>query len=211
MQIKNIIFDLGGVIYDIRYENLSDAIKKYGVSAISGFYTKNFQTHEMDLFEKGLLSAAEYRDYLRKVSGVQLSDAEIDDVVNAVLLDVPKERVALLLALRHKYRLFLFSNTNEINYDCFTERLQKKFGFDIFKECFDHCYFSQLMHERKPEKAGFDMILKEQHLNPEETLFIDDILANVEGARKAGVKGHHLSEGSILDLFDEGFNLKIDQ
>ena len=96
MQIKNIIFDLGGVIYDIRYENLSDAIKKYGVSGLSGFYTKNFQTHEMDLFEKGLLSAAEYRDYLRKVSGLQLSDAEIDDVVNAVLLDVPKERVALL-------------------------------------------------------------------------------------------------------------------
>ena len=209
-QIRNLIFDLGGVVYDIRYENLADKLEEYGIQNMEGFYTKDFQTHWMDLFETGQLSAAEYRDYLRNLAHSDLPDEKVDEVVNAILIDVPKERVALLLALRQKYRVFLFSNTNEINYDCFTQRMRDKFGFDMFAACFEHCYYSHHLHLRKPDVRGFQIILEEQHLKPEETLFIDDIAKNAAGARKAGIHAHHLATGNILELFDEGFNLKID-
>ena len=208
--IRNIIFDFGGVVHDIRYENVVEAIARLGIEGMDGFYSKHFQTPEMDLFEKGLISPAEFRDYLRKTVQRPLTDQQIDDVMNAILIDVPKERVALLCALRHKYRTFLFSNTNQINYDCFTARLQKKYGFDIFEACFERAYFSQMMHTRKPSVDGFQMIVSENGLKPEETLFIDDIAANAEAARKAGLHSHHLTESDISCLFDEGLNLRIE-
>ena len=202
----NIIFDFGGVIHDIRYENVGDAFAKHGVDNLGSFYSKDFQTQEMDLFEKGMLSPAEYRNYIRRMTGRDFCDTTIDEIVNAILVDVPRERVELLIRLRKRYKLFLFSNTNQINYDCFTERLQKKFGFDIFEKCFDAAYFSFMMHCRKPSREGFEIIIKEQHLIPEETVFIDDIAKNLDGAAEAGIRGFHLAKGSIVDLFDSDLN-----
>ncbi len=209
--IRNIIFDFGGVVHDIRYENVTEAIAALGIKGMEGFYGKHFQTHEMDLFEKGLISPAEFRDYLRKTVGQPLTDQQIDDVMNAILIDVPKERVALLCALRHKYRTFLFSNTNQINYECFTTRLMEKYGFDIFEACFERGYFSQMMNTRKPCADGFRIILEQNGLKADETLFIDDISDNAEGARIAGLHAHHLTEPDISYLFDEGLNLKIEE
>lgn len=204
-KIKNIIFDFGGVIHDIRYENVAEAFARHGVTGLEKFYSKDFQTEEMDLFEKGMITPAEYRDYIRRMTGVEMSDEVIDEIVNAILIDVPTERVELLLKLRSRYRLFLFSNTNQINYDCFTVRLKEKFGFDIFERCFDAAYFSHKMHCRKPSPEGFDIIIREQGLVPDETLFIDDIAKNLEGARAMGIHGLHLAAGTIVDLFDDDF------
>ena len=204
-KIKNIIFDFGGVIHDIRYENVAEAFARHGVTGLEKFYSKDFQTEEMDLFEKGMITPAEYRDYIRRMTGVEMSDEVIDEIVNAILIDVPTERVELLLKLRSRYRLFLFSNTNQINYDCFTVRLKEKFGFDIFERCFDAAYFSHKMHCRKPSPEGFDIIIREQGLVPDETLFIDDIAKNLEGARAVGIHGLHLAAGTIVDLFDDDF------
>lgn len=207
-KIKNIIFDFGGVIHDIRYENVTEAFARHGVNGLEKFYSKDFQTKEMDLFEKGLISPEEYRDYIRRMTGKELSDNIVDEIVNAILIDVPSERVELLLNLRKYYKLFLFSNTNQINYECFTARLKQKFGFDIFEKCFDAAYFSHFMHTRKPDPEGFKQIVQEQHLVPDETVFIDDIAKNLDGAHTVGIHGLHLAEGTIIDLFDENFQLK---
>lgn len=204
--IKNIIFDLGGVVYDIRYENVTEAIKRHGAKDLGTFYSKDYQTEEMNLFEKGLISVADYRNHIREITGLTLSDADVDDIVNAILIDIPKERVDLLLRLKRRYGVYLYSNTNQINYDCFTQRMKEKYGFDIFAECFHAAYFSHQMHLRKPSKEGFEIIMKEQGLSGDETVFIDDIEKNLEGARQAGLRGYHLSEGSIVDLFDADGN-----
>lgn len=206
INLKNIIFDLGGVVYDIRYENVAEAFVRHGVDNLGDFYSKKFQTREMDLFEIGLMSAADYRDYLRRMSGKALTDSELDEIVNAILIDVPRERVELLRRLRSRYGVYLFSNTNEINYNCFTKHLRNKYGFDVFAECFDAAYFSHQMHLRKPAREGFERIIAEQHLNPADTLFIDDIEGNLRGAREAGLHGYHLASGSIVDLFDHQLN-----
>lgn len=201
-EIKNIIFDFGGVIHDIRYENIADAFVRHGVKNLGDFYSKDFQTTEMDKFEKGLISVMEFRDYIRKMSHMELPDDIIDEIINAILIDVPTNRVELLTRLKKHYKLFLYSNTNQINYDCFTQRLQQKFGFDIFKECFHAAYFSHTLHIRKPAKEGFEVILREQGIKPEETLFIDDIEKNLEGARAVGINGFFLDGITIVELFD---------
>ena len=209
-EIKNIIFDFGGVIHDIRYENIAEEFVKHGVANLGDFYSKDFQTKEMDMFEKGMITSDEFRDYIRRTTNMMLTDNEIDEIINAILIDVPCERVDLLLRLRRRYRLFLFSNTNQINYDCFTDRLLKKYGFDIFECCFAAPYFSHFMHCRKPSPDGFRRIIDEQYLVPSETVFIDDIERNLEGAKSVGIVGIHLKDGtSLTDLFDDDENLGI--
>lgn len=210
-RIYNIIFDLGGVIYDIRYENIADAFVRNGVTNLGNFFSRSFQTNEMDLFEEGKISEKDFRDYVRRITGAPLPDEVIDEIINAILIDIPKHRVALLLALRQKYRLFLYSNTNQTNYSCYTEAMQRKFGFDIFAQCFDQAYFSHLMGIRKPATEGFRRIVEGNGLDPDETVFIDDNMPNVEAAIKAGIHGCYLDPSLDVDsLFDEGFNFRTE-
>lgn len=130
---------------------------------------------------------------------IDLSDAQIDEAWNAILVDVPETRVKFLLELKKRFNLYLFSNTNAILYDCFVSYLDNKFGFDFFGTIFKAAYFSHTLHIRKPKPEAFLQILKEQNLNPEETLFIDDSPQHIEGARKCGLKTYHLKDGETIE------------
>ncbi len=58
-----------------------------------------------------------------------------------------------------------------------------------------------MLRLRKPDKSSFEYIIRENQLDPSTTLFVDDALVNIEGARAAGLVGHHLVPGTtILDL-----------
>ena len=208
MEIKNIIFDLGGVIYDIRYENIADKFREYGLSDFERYYTKTAQADAIDLFEEGKMSVPEFREYIRSVSDIQLTDEQIDTAWNSILIGVPKSRWDLLGKLRTKYNTFLFSNTNQLNYECFMAETERLYGFNLFEVSFINAYFSQLMGTRKPKLDGFQTIIAENNLNPAETLFIDDNPQNVEAARKAGLHAYHLQKPKRLDdLFTPRFAL----
>lgn len=193
--LKNIIFDLGGVIYDIRYENIADAFAELGFPNFTDHYTQAAQSGPIDLFEEGRISVSEFRDYIRSLSPVQLSDQQIDDAWNAIIIDVPRRRVDMLKQLKTQYNLFLFSNTNQLNYDKFTVLLQEKYGYNIFDELFVHAYFSHEMHMRKPLPEAFQYVIDQQKLNPSETLFIDDTARHVAGAKSVGLHTYLLPKG----------------
>lgn len=193
IMLKNIIFDLGGVIYDIRYENIAEAFVKMGAGNLVSLYSKSQQSDFIDLFEEGKISTAEFLDSIRRLSDVPLSDAQITEAWNAILIDVPNERADFLLKLKEKYNLYLFSNTNAINYDCFVPYLRGKFGFDFFPTIFKAAYFSHILQIRKPKPEGFLRIIDEQRLIPSETLFIDDSPQHIAGAISCGLRTHHLS------------------
>ena len=197
--IKNIIFDLGGVIYDIRYENIAEAFARMGASNLVALYSEAQQTDFIDKFEEGLISTTEFCEEIRRLSEVPLTDAQIEEAWNAILIDVPAPRVDFLLKLKEKYKLYLFSNTNQFNYDCFTAYLKKKYGFDFFGTIFQAAYFSHTLHIRKPKEEGFQRILQEQGLRADETLFIDDSPQHIEGARRCGLNAYHLKDGEIIE------------
>lgn len=193
--IKNIIFDLGGVLYDIRYENIADRFATYGLHNFTQQYTQAAQAEAIDLFEEGRISVPEFRDYIRSLSPVALTDQQIDDAWNAIIIDLPPHRVEMLRQLKKKYRLFLFSNTNQLNYDCFQVQLRAQYGCNIFEECFVKAYFSHEMHQRKPHAEAFRRVVSEQGLVPEETLFIDDTARHIEGAKAVGLRTYLLPKG----------------
>ena len=199
MEIKNIIFDLGGVIYDIRYENIADRFRSYGLQDFEKYYTQLSQTPTIDLFEEGRITPAEFRDYIRGISPIPLTDSQIDDAWNAILIEIPKLRWQLLGALRIKYNTFLFSNTNQINYDRFMAEAEQQYGFNPFEVSFRKAYFSQLMHTRKPKPDGFQMIIDENGLNPAETIFIDDNPTNVQTAKQLGMHTYIMPKNKKLE------------
>ena len=202
--IKNIIFDLGGVIYDIRYENIPEAFARMGAGNLMEIYSKAKQTDFIDRYEEGLMSSDEFCEEIRRISEVPLTDEQIKEAWNAILIDVPSTRVDFLLKLKEHYNLYLFSNTNQFNYDCFTAHLNQKYGFDFFDTIFKAAYFSHILHIRKPKAEGFQKIMQEQQLNPAETLFIDDSPQHIEGARRCGLQAYHLKDGEKIETLDAG-------
>src|ERR1041384_5970782 len=115
VSIQNIIFDFGGVILNIDYKLTEQAFAKLGLKDFDRIYSQATQQELFDVFEKGLMTAEQFREGIRKHIDKPVSDPEIDRAWNSMLLDLPDERVRLLDKLRTKHRLFLLSNTNEIH------------------------------------------------------------------------------------------------
>jgi putative hydrolase of the HAD superfamily len=186
--IKNIILDLGGVLYDIRYENIADTFRSYGLQDFEKLYAQAGQAAEIDLFEEGKITPKQFRTFIRSLSANHLTDKQIDDAWNAILIDLPEVRLQLLKELQKHYRLFLFSNTNEINCIEFERFVTEKFGENIFETHFEKAYYSHTLGIKKPKPEAFQKICEEQNLIPAETLFIDDTERHILGAQKAGLQ-----------------------
>ena len=104
-----------------------------------------------------------------------------------VLIGVSGNNHEVLLEVKEKYRTFLLSNNNEIHYDWIINYIKKEFGIENYDQHFEKAYFSQHMCLRKPNVNIFEQVIKENNLNPNETLFIDDSPQLIEGAKKAGL------------------------
>jgi len=201
--IRNIIFDFGGVLYNIRYQNIADAFARYGLENFDQLYSKAHQIDEFDLYEEGLMSTPDFCNFIRTLSHSNLTDEQIAECWNAILVDFPSENEQLLRKVREHYRIFLFSNTNQLNYEAFNEQMNQKFGFSVPEKYMERCYYSQILHIRKPKPEGFQQILKENELLAEETLFIDDSPQHIAVAKQLGIQTHHLTKDEkVSDLFD---------
>jgi len=200
---KNIIFDFGGVIINIDYNLTAKAFQQLGLDNFDELFSKAKQSDLFDLYEKGLITSAEFRARLKHILNVQVDDAQIDKAWNAMLLDLPQERLDLLQKLKGTHRTFLLSNTNEIHIDTIWDSLRKDMGIADFTNYFEKVYLSYAVHMRKPDAGIFELVLKENNLVPEETLFIDDSPQHIETAQKLGIHTYWLdvNKESILDLF----------
>ena len=199
--VKNIIFDLGGVILNIDYDQTVNAFKKIGVINFDEIYSQAKQGQVFDKLETGALAAEEFRNYMKEfVPALQSTD--IDKAWNAMLLDLPVERIDLLKELKKKYRLFLLSNTNEMHIKAFREIIGSSYGEYIFDAIFEHQYYSSDIGMRKPNANCFQYVLETNSLEPSETLFIDDSMQHIEGALKLKIRAYHLKPAEeITTLF----------
>jgi HAD superfamily hydrolase (TIGR01509 family) len=186
-QIDNIIFDLGGVIINLdiplTVNAFSSLAKKYG----NNTYSPQPEHQIFKDFETGNISSVEFRNVLRNVIHAEVKDEEIDDAWNAMLLDIPKSRLELLLQLKAKYKTFLFSNTNEIHYAGFNKILFDAHGEQSLDPYFHKAYYSHLVGRRKPNVDAFQFVLDENGLIAEHTLFLDDTQQHLEGAKRLGI------------------------
>lgn len=199
--INSIIFDLGGVII-----NLSPAKTYQAFSEMSGLPISQVEEmartkQEFSLYETGHLTDEDFRSFLRSSLALSVDDEALDQAWNAMLLDIPQQRLQTLLRLKTKYKTFLLSNTNAIHLKAFNKILMEVSGQVNFEQYFEKDYYSHEMGLRKPDPTIFEYVIREQRLHPAETIFLDDSSINLTGAAQAGLHIHHVTNAD--ELFKE--------
>lgn len=196
--IKNIIFDLGGVIINLDNQLTENAFTQLGAKPFREYFGHGHAASFFSDYEVGKIDDGQFVDAVRALTGLTASDQQIIEAWNALLLDFPTERIRLLKELRKTYRIFLFSNTNALHLEALRKTYANSFGPETLDEHFERAYYSHILGLRKPDTASYLQIVQENGLDPAETLFVDDALINVEGAEKAGLKGLFLRPGTTL-------------
>lgn len=190
--IKNIIFDLGGVLLDIDTGKTNEAFEKLGVPDFKNNYSLYKASPLFDDLERGKLSEPEFYDGIRQISKLPLPDKDIRDAWNALILDFRMDSLQHLDMLKSRYSLYLLSNTNSIHHAAFHRSFAEQTGGRNFDDYFTKAYYSHQVGLRKPDKEIYDLVLLEAGIVAGETIFIDDLLKNIEAAAALGIHTHQL-------------------
>jgi len=206
-EIKNIIFDLGGVIVDLDFARTFDALARLAGTTPANIEKDATAQPFFHEYEKGRLSDNDFRATLRSYLHSEAPDATLDAAWNAMLLDIAPEKYSLLESLKHKYRTFLLSNTNAIHMTAVNSLVQLGSGHPNLDPYFERTYYSHLLGMRKPDREIYEHVLAENHLVPHETLFLDDLTDNLRGAAALGIQTCLISSPvAVLSLFHESQN-----
>ncbi|MEB3230384.1 MAG: HAD-IA family hydrolase [Leptolyngbyaceae bacterium] len=198
-----IIFDLGGVIINICYGKSIEALGQLVAKAGHSLPAEVAQADVFQQYEMGRITSGEFRDGVRSLLALpNVTDEQLDAAWNAMLLDIPGDRLKQLQVLGQTQRTFVLSNTNEIHMKAFGSILAEALGepFAKLEHMVEQVYCSHWMGDRKPNPSIFATIIAEQKLNPARTLFIDDTLQHIERARTMGLQVLHLDPNQGLNF-----------
>jgi len=199
MPIKNIIFDIGGVFVWKDWESIKkEMMEKHGFSTrIYSDYPKKVQAN----YKNVLIGKASLKDVFKIISQKKNLKKILEDYesLNKKYQCVNKPLLDYANLLKKNYKLYCLTDVSDLHY-----QFHKKNG--IYKP-FIKTYASCKIGIRKPNRKIFLRVLKENNLNPVETLFVDDIESNVEKAKSLGIKG--IIFKSNQDLFKKFLELGI--
>ena len=201
-KIRNIVFDLGGVLVNLDFKAAINGLQEAGFANVKEQLLAFDRGGIFQKFELGEITADEFRTAIRENSTVTLTDEEVDALWNLMLLEIPREKLELILELRGKYMVYLLSNTNSIHWDYVCKNAFNYRGFRV-EDYFEETFLSYEMHLAKPDKAIFEKVLHDANLLAEETLFIDDSEANCKAAQEVGIHAHHYHVGDDLSKIFE--------
>ncbi|MFC0878165.1 HAD family hydrolase [Saccharicrinis sp. FJH2] len=199
-EVKNILFDLGGVILDLDKQKCFDSFRSLGVDLNGqglGFYGQTGLLGELEL---GRVEESMFYDRFRKEYKTNADDDSIKHAWNSFLVGIPEERLEFLKMLKQKYNLYLLSNTSKIHYNYWHPMFRyddDKVGTQHF---FKGVFCSYMSQVAKPDKRAFENVISEAGIKPEETLFFDDSEANIKAASEMGFKTIFIPEGEKLEL-----------
>jgi HAD superfamily hydrolase (TIGR01509 family) len=202
--IKNIIFDLGGVLLNIDPGKTIEAFGKLGMEQLVGDKGLSYDHEIFYQMEQGQITSEEFRNGVRKLISLEVTNDQIDSAWTAMLLDFPAIRIELVRNLNKEYKIYLFSNTNAIHVKKYHDDFRKMHGFEA-SSLFEIDFYSNEIGFRKPSPESFQEIIRLSGINPEESLFIDDSLLNVEAAIACRLKGFWLEPGQKIEEIFQKF------
>ncbi len=201
--VKNLIFDLGGVILDLSIDHTLRSFSQLSDMPHNRVQEVYASAHGFLAYEKGEIDDAAFRDFIRQTFSISADDATIDSTWNSMLRGIPQVKLDLLLRLQREFRVFLLSNTNGIHLEHINNVILDAGGAGKELDTYFHrAYYSHRMRKRKPDAEIFEQVLDENNLLPEQTLFLDDYDINIAGANALGIKTVHVtSPNLVLDYF----------
>jgi len=183
--IENIIFDFGGVLYNIDLKRSINTFKSLG------FNLPEFKDEILPFFidlEIGKISQTKFVKHLQMLSVDHLTKNDILHAFNLILLGIDPEKVADLRKIKNKYQLFLLSNTNAIHYKIFSKEIKRNKSTADFYDLFNKEYYSYKLGMKKPDLLIYKYVLNDSKLDPIGTLFVDDSYENITAAASLGIQ-----------------------
>lgn len=193
--IKNLLFDLGGVIMDIEKERCVKAFDELGLKNASSYFGEYTQQGPFLALERGDMTVDEFHAAMRRGFDTPVSDADIDRAFCRFLVGIPVRRLRELDELKSKYKIYMLSNTNPIMW---ASTIREEFEKDgrTREDYFDGIVTSFSANALKPEKKIFEAVVDRLGIKPEETLFFDDSQANLDAAAALGFNTQLVAPGT---------------
>ena len=187
-KIKNIIFDLGGVVTESDENQAVERFKEIGLKDADKRLDKFLQPGIFGQLEEGKLSAEEFLEQLGKLTGRKPTFGQCEYAWRGYCKSVPQRNLDMLSELRKKgYRVLLLTNNNPFMMSWARSKDFDGHGISI-SHYFDKMYVSYEMKMAKPSREVFLKVLSDEKIKPEETIFVDDSPRNVEAAAKLGIR-----------------------
>lgn len=202
LMIKNIIFDFGGVIFNIDFKRTFEAFEKLGYKDFKEMYSQYQADPLFQDLETGKITDKEFYSRLSAMLPHPSSNEQLKNAWNALLISYRKESLDFLITLKNDYNLYLLSNTNAIHYDHFSKQLSEETNYHKPEDFFIKAWYSHKIHRRKPDIETYEFVLNDAGIKAAETLFIDDSHSNLPNAEKAGIKTHLLKPGEKIEDLD---------
>ena len=180
--IKTIVFDFGNVIGFFDYGRTVERLIRHSRLPAADIRRFIYGGDLEDAYESGRIDSAEFLRRVREGCGLSCPD----EVLIPAFADMfwPNEAVcALVPRLKPRYRLLLGSNTNELH----SRHFLRQFADTV--RHFDGLVLSHEVGARKPRPEFFRHARRLAGCAAAECLFIDDLPANVAGARALGWQG----------------------
>ncbi len=199
LKIKNVVLDFGGVILDLDINKTHQEFQKFGLNNISSDHLRK----NLFDFESGLINEEKITAIFKKEIPLDIDDNSFVNAWCAMLKDLPQHRVDFLYKFGKDHPLYLLSNTNSIHINFLRNRENEK--FEKFEDSFTKVFYSYQMNSRKPDAVIFEQLINDLEINPKETLFVDDMLDNIETAKKLGFQTWYfdVEKDDITKLYDK--------
>ena len=184
-QIKNIVFDFGGVIISFDREQAVKAFERIGVREADSLLGKYHQQGIFQEVENGNMDAETFRCELSKICGKELTYQDVENGWKGFVTDVPQYKLDYLNELRKKYKVYILSNTNPYVMGWARSNAFTSAGKPL-DAYVDKIYTSYEAGSTKPDPGIFNYMIKDSKLNPAETIFVDDGAANIVIGKELG-------------------------
>lgn len=187
-EIKNIIYDLGGVVITLNRDEAVRRLQALGITEADKMLDQYEQRGPFIKLETGKVSAAELYKELRAMAHEGVNEVDIQDAFEGFLVDLPVERLQMLREARDAgLKIFMLSNTNPVMYDHWIAEHFRQEGLTV-NDYFDGIVKSYEEGTCKPDPTIFNNLLRRYNLDPEETAMLDDSPANCKTAASLGLR-----------------------
>lgn len=201
---RNLLFDFGNVLIDIDV--------KGAIARLESFMRPDANREIIDRihieYECGRVSDDIFINTLISQSQRHVQALDIIEAWNSMLIGIPAYRLDMLLQLRDRYKVYLLSNTNNLHLEWIHRYMDRTYDVSDFEErYFDGAYYSHDLGARKPDASIFMQVIEQASLNPRQTLFMDDMPANIEIAKQLGFATKLVTDGEEIAVYlkEEGF------
>lgn len=208
-QVDALIFDLGGVVIDLKRENAVNALREIGLRDADRLLGLYRQEEPFLGIETGRLHVGEFFEIIRRQCPAA-DDVSITTAFNEFLVGIPDCRLRRLRELRDKgLKLYVLSNTNPVMYNSWIDRAFRAEGLAI-GDYFDGIIASFQEHVCKPDTRIFEVLADRYGLDPARVLYLDDAPANVQAARSVGLQAVRVTpEHDMLAIIEEALNDRV--